>query len=288
MPEETEMIYDVSEADFEERVLQASSQRPVVVDFWAPWCAPCRMLGPLLDKVLSSFGGRMVLAKLNIDEAQGLAARYGVRGIPAVKIFRNGQVVAEFVGLRGENEIRQILSQVMPSEADEIAEGAAGAERSGDSNKAESLYRKALTKAPDHPGALLGLARLSMGKGDLDAACESSSRVAEDAPERKNAEGLLARLDFLRDCTRRRGREAAEKAAADRPDDLDAMCGLAACLAAEEKYEQALAAFLRVLERDKHYGEGAARDAMVRIFGIVGQRSTLADDYRSRLARVLY
>lgn len=288
MPEEAGLIYDVSEADFEERVQRASSERPVVVDFWAPWCAPCRMLGPLLEKVVSSFGGRMVLAKLNVDEAQGLAARYGIRGIPAVKVFRSGEVAAEFVGLRPESEIREALSRLVPSEADNLAARGQELEGSGRPEEAEPLYRQALAEAPDHPGALLGLARLSIGRGDLDTARETAARVAEGTPGHEAAETLLARLDFMRDCAQRGGRDAAEKAAADHPDDLDALYGLAVCLAAEEKYEEALAAFLRVLEHDKHYSEDAAKNAMVRIFGVVGQRSPLADDYRSRLARVLY
>ncbi len=288
MATEPELVYEVKESEFGERVILASSERVIVADFWAPWCAPCRMLSPILEKVVKPFEGAMALAKVNVDEAPGLAAQYGVRGIPAVKVFRNGKVAAEFVGLKPEGEIRETLSRLVPSEADDLADRARELENSGRLQEAGPLYRRALAEVPNHPGALLGLARLSIDKGDFEDAREAASRVAEGTSERGDAEGLLARLDFMSGCAQRGGKAAAERAAAEPPDDLDALYGLAACLAAEEKYAEALAVFLRVLERDRHYGEDAAKDAMVRIFGIVGQRSPLADDYRSRLARVLY
>jgi len=288
MTAETELVYEVGKGEFEERVIFASSERVIVADFWAPWCAPCRMLSPILEKAVKSFGGAMALAKVNIDSAPDLAARYGIRGIPAVKVFRNGEVVAEFVGLKPEGEIREVLSQLVPSEADDLAARGQEVEGSGHPQEAEPLYRQALAQDPGHSGALLGLARLRLGRGDLDAARQAASRVAEDSSEREAAEALLARLRFMKSCAQRGGTETVEKAAADQPGDLDALYGYAECLAAAEQYKQALATFLRILERDKRYGEGAARDAMVRIFGIVGQRSPLANDYRSRLARVLY
>jgi len=288
MPQDHDPVYDVTQDEFEERVLRASSKHTIVADFWAPWCAPCRMLSPALEKVVRSFGGSMVLAKVNVENAPDLASRYGVRGIPAVKIFRNGKIAAEFVGFKPEEEIRGILSRLVPSEVDGIADRAADLERDGRPEDAEPLYRQVIEEEPEHPGALLGLARLALARGDFEAADRLASRVAEDASEHEQAERLLARSGFLRDCALRGGREVAEKAAAEKPQDPACLYALAVCLAAEERHEEALKTLLRVLERDKQYGEGAARKAMVSIFGIVGQRSELADEYRSKLARLIY
>ncbi len=278
-----EPIYEVTEADFEERVIRASSQRPVAVDFWAPWCAPCRMLGPALERVVRSFGGRMALAKLNVDGAPGLASRYGVQGIPAVKVFQDGRVAAEFVGARGEREVKEILSRIVSSEADELTARAAELLRSGRTGEAEEAYNRVLEDSPGHPGALLGLARIALEREDFGAARESASRIDPGAEERGDAEGILARLDILEECARLGGREAAGSS-----DEMDAAYARGVCLAAEGGYEEALRQLLALLERDKRYRGGAAKDAMVRIFSIVGKRSRLADEYRSRLAGVLY
>ena len=284
----TEVVFEVGETAFEERVITASSARPVVVDFWAPWCAPCRMLSPVLEKVVASFGGTVVLAEVNVDEAPGLARQYGIRGIPAVKVFRQGKVVAEFVGARSEHDVREMLSRLVPSEADEMVASGRELASAGKLDEAEPLYREALTKQTDHSGALLGLAVIAMEKGDHEAAREAASRVEPGAAEHEEAEGILARLDFVRDCAERGGKETAERLLAEKPDDLDAVYDLASCLAAEEDYAGALDHFMRILERDKGYRAGAAKDAMLRIFSIVGKRSALAEEYRSGLARALY
>ena len=141
---DAETVYDVAENEFEERVIRASSRHPVVVDFWAPWCAPCRMLGPTLEKVVASLKGSVTLAKVNVDHAPGAASRYGIQGIPAVKVFRDGKAIAEFVGLRGELEIRQMLSGLAPSEADRIVAVAAKLAAAGRLDEAAERYQMAL------------------------------------------------------------------------------------------------------------------------------------------------
>ena len=288
MAAEPEFVFEVRETEFDERVVRASADRPVVVDFWAPWCAPCRMLSPVLEKVVASFGGTVVLAEVNVDEAPGLARQYGIRGIPAVKVFRQGKVVAEFVGARSEHDVREMLSRLVPSEADVWLNLADNYIRAGRADRAEPLYREALSKRPDHPGALLGLALIAMEKGDHEAARDAASRVEPGAAEYEEAERILVRLDFARDCAERGGKESAERFFADKPDDPDAAYALASCLAAEGDYAGALDHFMRIVGRDKGYRNGAAKDAMVRTFTIVGKRSALADEYRSRLARALY
>jgi putative thioredoxin len=280
--------YDVDPRRFEEQVLQASAERPVVADFWAPWCAPCRMLGPLLEEVVKSYGGAVALAKVNVDGAPELASRYDIRGIPAVKIFRGGQVAGEFVGLRPEPEIREMISRLVPSRADELVEEARGLEGARRPVDAEGLYRRALEESPGHPGALLGLARLALAAGDLDAAGQAASQAAEDPAQGAAAEALLARLEFARECARAGGSEAARRDSEAWPADPGALYGLAVCLAAGEDYRDALEALIRVLEADKDYGQGAARKMILRVFEAIGQRSELAEEYRARMAALIY
>jgi len=292
VPAEAEPVHDVSESEFDERVIRASSERPVVVDFWAPWCAPCRMLAPALEKAVEALceenEGAVALAKVNVDEAPGLAGRYGISGIPAVKIFRDGRVVAEFVGLRSETDIRRILSGVLPSETDEIVARANGLAEAGKLDEAGALYREALAGQKGHAGALLGLASVAMEKGDHETARDAASRIDEGSAEHGEAAALLARLDFAEGCAKSGGPEAAQEALAKSPDDPEALHALASCLAARGDYARALEHLVRIVERDKGWRDGAAKDAMLRIFNIVGKRSDLADEYRSRLARALY
>jgi len=283
-----EQIYSVSLADFEQGVIEASREVTVVVDFWAPWCAPCHALSPVLERVVSESDGKAILAKVNVDENPDLAVRFGIRGIPAVKVFQGGEVVAEFVGALPEFQVRERLSRVIPSRADELVTEGEGLAQAGSVQEARERYQQALQAEPRHPGALLRLGRLAWEDGQLDEAERLLRELPEDRDEHQEASGLLARVEFRRRCREVGGRKGCEKRLQQNGEDLDARYDLACCLADEGCYQEALDEFLKVLGADKHYGDGAAKEAMVRVFAIVGQRSSLADEYRTRLARILY
>ena len=281
-------VFDVQESDFEERVIKASTECPIVVDFWASWCAPCRILGPVLERVVASFGGSVKLAKLNTEQNPGLARTWGIQGIPAVKVFRDGRVVQEFVGALPEEQVQQILRQTIPSEGDERVREGDRLEEAGQHDEAEEEYRQALAAEPRHPGASVRLAKKALATGDISTARELAGSVPEDAPEREEAAVLLARIEFHEKCAEGGGREACSARIRQDGNDLDARFGLAMCLAAEGEYREALEQLMYVIQADKSYRDNAARDTMVRIFGIIGQRSELADEYRDRLAKALY
>jgi len=276
------------EDDFAKRVEVASAERAVVVDFWAEWCAPCRVLGPVLERVVESFAGKAVLAKVNVDENQALAAKWQIRGIPAVKIFKGGKVVKDLVGALPESELRRELSEVVPSEADDIAADARRLEEDGEFIEAADRYRRALALRPGHPSATIGLARIAFGNGDYEEARELAEAIDLLAPEREDAEGILAMLGFSEACRDAGGKTAIEERLAREPENLDLVFGLGCCLAAARDHRAALDQFLAVVERDKHYSDDAAKKAMVSVFGMVGQRSELADEYREKLTRLLY
>jgi putative thioredoxin len=276
------------EKDFETRVVAASSDHVVVVDFWAEWCAPCLFLGPVLEKVIHGFAGKARLAKVDVQENQDLAERWQIRGIPAIKVFRHRKVVKDLVGALPESELRRELSEVIPSEADECVAEGERLEEEGNLEEAEAHYRKALDMQPAHPWATTGLARIAMGRGDLDAAKDLAQAVAQSSGEPEAAAGILTMLAFREGCKEAGGRQAIEERLGEEPDNLDLMFGLGCCLARQENYPAALEEFLGVIEREKHYREDAAKKAMVGIFAIVGHRSELASKYRERLSRVLY
>jgi putative thioredoxin len=275
-------VKNVTETDFDEEVVDRSRSVPVVVDFWAPWCGPCRTLGPLLERLAAEHQGMFELAKINVDENPGIAADFGIRGIPAVKAFRHGEIVDEFVGALPEAALRQFLRRVLPSEADLLAEQARA---SGDGSSAESLYRRALEIDPNHPASRLGLGRLLAGT-DPAAALAELERVLPATAERVEADRLAARLRLVG----RNGTGEAELRARleAEPGNVGARLALARSLAAGERYEEALGHLLEAVKRDRTYDDEAARKSMLDIFNVLGVRHPVAERYRAELARVLF
>lgn len=274
------MIIDVAEQDFAERVLEASRETPVVVDFWAGWCRPCLVLGPVLEGLAEEHEGRFVLAKVDVDANQGLAARYGVQGIPAVKGFRDGEVISEFVGAQPPDMVRLWLRDVLPSEAEPVAAEAARAEEEGNVERAEGGFRRALELDPDHGGATLGLARVLLARGERAEAGRVAARLPGSAEARAiGARAALAeRLPTDGDLDELRSRAET---------DPDAALAVAAAEAGEGRPGDALERLLRLIAagggtRDR------ARDLMVTIFGSLGDDHPLVREYRPRLASALY
>ena len=179
-------VFDVSEADFDRLVIERSRELPVVVDFWAEWCAPCRTLGPVLERAVSAREGKVELAKLDVDGNQALAARYGVQGIPDVKAFRDGEVVSEFTGAVPPAQVESFIDALVPSEAEELAEKAVA---SGD----EEGLRQVLGLDPRHTGAATALAGLLLRRGEPAEALELTGPLA---PDDFTVAGLAARAEL--------------------------------------------------------------------------------------------
>ena len=173
-------VIDVTDATFEGEVLQRSQTTPVVVDMWAPWCGPCRQLGPLLEQAVAATGGRVVLAKVNVDENPQVSASFQVNGIPAVYALAGGKVVDGFVGAQGEAAVQAFVERLLPSEEeDEVASLVAA----GD----EASLRQALELDPDHEGATVALAELLVRQGDDEEALALLARIPESAETRRVA-----------------------------------------------------------------------------------------------------
>jgi putative thioredoxin len=280
-------VMDVGEADFERAVLERSRQVPVVVDFWAEWCGPCRLLGPVLERLVEQRGGAVVLAKVNVDDCPRLAAGYGARSIPLVLGFRDGQPVLEFVGVLPEPQLNEFLDRLLPTESEKLTDQAAALENAKP-EEAERLYRQALAEDRQQDVARLGLARVLMARGQDDEAAElltEAGTVGETGAEAERLGGILS----LKRLARPFGDEAAarRRVAAD-PKSATALYELGCVLAAAGRYEEALQTLLSAAERDPKLASTKVREAMVQVFNVIGQRSALADDYRSRLTTLLY
>lgn len=278
----TPWVIDVGDEGFEHEVLERSKTTPVVVDFWAPWCGPCTALGPLLERLAEEHRGAFVLAKVNVDEAPAVAQVFHIQSIPAVKGFRDGMLVGEFVGAQPEAVVRQLLDAVLPTEADRLAVAAATQEPA----VAESTLREALAIEPRNAKALLGLARLLGERNAIAEALALLERVAPPSPAVVEAERLAAELrtqqDGTGDVDALRARVAAD------PGDLAARLELGRTLVARGRHEDGLGELLDVVRRDRHFEDDAARKAMVDQFAVLGNDHPLTERFRSELAKALF
>jgi putative thioredoxin len=276
---------EVTDATFDQDVIERSFTMPVVVDFWAPWCGPCRALGPVLERLAGEADGAWVLAKVNVDQNRGVAERFRVQGIPAVHAFRDGKPVEQFVGALPEGEVRSWLKKLVPSAADRKLAEAARLEAS-DPQAAEALYLDTLALGGDAAAALLGLARITLAGGRVAEARRHIESAAMHVREPQFAE--LADLK-LRLHAADAGDPAALAAAVDaRPDDLEARYALGLALVGGQRYEEALGHLIEIVRRDRTFRDDGARKLMIDIFEKVGARSPVADAWREKLARVLY
>jgi len=283
-----EWTVDVTEQDFEQAVVERSHTVPVVIDFWAPWCGPCRAIGPVLEQLADEQQGKFILAKINVDENPGLAQAFAVRSIPAVKAVRNGALAGEFLGAQPEPAIRNFVEQLLPSEADTLAQEAQRLEQAGKAQGAESLYRAVLSKDANHPLALLGLARLLVQRGEDADALTLLGRVPLTSPESTVAQQLTAQIKLKQSGASAGDEQPYRDRLAANPNDHDARFELAQILAATGRYEDALTALLEIVKKDRKFRDDGARKAILEIFDVVGSRSELAEHYRSEVAKVLF
>lgn len=276
------MVKDIGTGEFQQAVIERSCSVPVVVDFWAPWCGPCRTLGPVIEREVAALSGRVELVKVNTDENPELASKFGIQGIPAVKAFRNGEVASEFVGAKPAAAIRQWLLALAPSADAQAVERAEKLIVAGQPGDAEAPLRT-LTASPEvRDRALVGLARALL---DLGRTAEVESLLEAVDPRSPFSDGISSlrrRITFSADAEAFGGEAAALAAAQREPGDLDARWALASAYAARGDFARALAEFLELVSRSRKYREDGARLAMLAIFEQLGD-GEMTRDFRRRL-----
>ena len=285
---ESPHVFEVTRDSFRTVVLENSHRVPVLVDFWAAWCAPCRMLMPVLAKLVDEYEGKFLVAKVNTDLEQALAYEYGVRSLPTVKLFRNGQAVDEFMGALPEGAVREFLDRFVERDSDKVREQALAAHRRGDGEGAAALLRLAMADDPENYRLHMDLVEVLIDLGQFAEA----EKVLRSLPANRQVEpdvtALLTRIEFATVANEAPDRVALERRVAEHPDDRDARYQLATHRILGGDYEGALELLYRILTEDRHYRDGAARKAMLAVFDLLGGKGPVVSRYRALMSSALY
>ena len=286
------LIKDSDTATFMQDVVEASQTRPVIVDFWAPWCGPCKQLTPILEKAVQEANGAVALVKINIDENQQIAQQLRIQSIPAVFVFKDGQPVDGFVGAQPESQIKALIERVAgpvgPSPAEQILDMAGQAMEAGDIEGAAQAYGQLLQQDQSNPGAIAGLAKCYLKLGDTDRAKQvlaltppehedhadiAAARAALALEEKSESVGDLSALE--------------EKIAAD-PADHQARFDLAVALAAKGEKQQAADHLLEIIRRERSWNDEAARKQLLSFFEMFGATDPVTIEARRNLSSILF
>ena len=282
-------VLDVDESTFDALVIESSRKAPVVVDFWAPWCAPCRALGPILEKLAGEYAGRFTLAKINSDENPALSTRYGVRGIPNVKAFADGRVVDEFTGALPESGVRAFIERIVPSPAEELRDSAARVYvQTRDAQQALDLLAQAEQLDPANDDVRIDRAAILAEGGRHDEARQLIDSLAPLVQMDDRVSALKARLDLAQSAAAAPSDDVLKARIVRDENDLEARLQLAHQHVARREYRPALEHLLEIVRRDRNYRDDIARKTMLKVFELLGTQDELVSEFRRKLASAMY
>ncbi|UIF85358.1 thioredoxin [Cupriavidus sp. UYPR2.512] len=278
---------DVTLQNFETEVIEASRQAPVLVDFWAPWCGPCRTLGPMLERLEAEAGGQWKLVKVNVDENQDLAAHFGVRSIPHVVAITDGQAVDQFIGVLPESGLREFLGRLMPKPAQMALHEALQLAAEGDRAGAEAKFDEAIALDPETDAARLAYIGFLLDGNAIAAARSQFEALSPQAAQQDAHAALRTRMDAMEglsglpDEPTLSGRIAAD------PRDLAARLDLARLLIARQQYEPALEQLLEIVRTDRTFEDDTGRKTMLSVFEMLADRPDVVSHWRRQLSTAL-
>ena len=279
--------FDVNAETFPQQVIEASAQQLVLVDFWAPWCGPCKTLMPVLESLAESYQGGFKLAKVNIDEQQTLAQEFAVRSVPTVKLIKNGQVVDEFLGVQSEQQIRALLDKHISRESDTLMQAALEKYKQGDRDCIQDMISIVNGDQDNTQNRILYVNVLMNEKqyADAQAILESLPNDVKASPE---VSALLGQLEFLSTASGSSADvDTLLKQLAGEPDNNELRYQLSSLYITQSNFEQALEQFLEIMRRDRTFKDDAGRKGMIKVFEMLGGSGELVTRYRQKMASLL-
>jgi len=279
--------FDVSVQNFKDIVVDGSYKCPVVVDFWAPWCGPCKVLKPILEKLAEEYQGKFILAKINSDENQQLAAQFGVRGIPAVKAIRDGKIVDEFSGALPENAVRDWLQKLIPSPAEELRLQAQQAYQNGDAEQALHLLQQALQLDSDNNTAKIDIATILADQQMHEEAKAILGELPANVKMEEAVTRLLTQIDVAEKSRHLEGEDTLLGKIAANSDDLQARIDLANVYINQQRYENAIEQCFEIIKRNREFQDDIGRKTVVSIFNLLNNEGEIVRNNRRKLALLL-
>ena len=289
---QSDLVKDTTTKTFREDVLTESVKQPVLVDFWAPWCGPCKQLQPIIEKVVKAAGGKVKLVKMNIDENPEIPGQLGIQSIPAVIAFQRGQPVDGFMGALPESQVKGFIERLVgplgPGAAEELIAQAQEAQANGDAAGAASLFAAVLAQEPDNLAALAGMARVELDAGNLEGARGVLAQVPATKQNDPAIASVIAAIELAEKSASLGDTAELEAKIAENPNDHQARFDYAMALAAKEQRDDAVDALIEIIKRDRTWDEDGARRQLLQFFEAWGPMDDASVAGRRKLSAILF
>ncbi len=285
---ESPYIHNVSMQNFQNLVLENSINKPVLVDFWADWCQPCQTIMPMLAKLTEEYDGKFELAKVNADQEQELAAHFGIKSLPTMKLFYQGQIVDERMGAVPESDVRAMIDKHIVSESDQLVQAAMMAYQQGHTKEALEVLNNALAKDPDNAELKVTIAQIVYGEGDGESALALLDSLDSEGNNLDAAIKLRAEIKLAEQLADLPDLDDIEQRLSQNPNDLAALLQKSRHLTVQEDYDNAMECLLTVMRTDRSYEDDAGRTSLLELFDLLGGEHPSVQKYRRKLFTLLH
>ena len=281
-------IHNVGLQNFQALVLEKSMDKPVLVDFWADWCQPCKTIMPMLAKLADEYAGKFELAKVNADQERELAAHFGIKSLPTMKLFFQGKLVDERIGAVPESEVRAMLERHLVSDSDRYLEAAMAAYQQGQAEQALELLNQALAQDPENAALKVGIAQIVYADGDTDSATRLLDSLDEEGAKLDGAIKLRAEINLAAQLAELAPLDEIESRLEKDASDLEAWLQKSRHLLARADYEAAMDCLLEIMRRNRGFEDDAGRKGLLEIFDLLGGEHPLVQKYRRKLFNLMH
>lgn len=285
---ESPHIHDVNAQDFQSIVIDNSFKQPVLVDFWADWCEPCKAIAPVLEKLVNEYAGKLILAKVDTEQQKELAAHFQIKSLPTMKLIMNGQIVAERTGALPEGEIRAFIKPFITSESDKIMQAAVAAHEEGRFEDALELMNQALEKDPSNADLKINIARTIFAEGDKNGALTLLDSLNGEEQNKEEAVKLRAEINLADQLEDLPALDQIEQRLVDDPNDCEALLQKSHYLSANGENEEAMECLLKIMKIDRMYDDDAGRRGLIALFEMLGGEHPSVQKYRRKMFTLMH